>query len=120
MEPITILIGNNEIPAELNDSETALTIAEALPFEGMASVWGEEIYFEIPVQIDEAPDAYPKRETIRSCATISDIHALGMASIPWKAPNTIPASMPRADESPPAITFSTRAFLRSSSYLPIK
>jgi len=57
MELITIFIENNEIPAELNDSETALTIAEALPLEGMASVWGEEIYFDIPVQIGEAPDA---------------------------------------------------------------
>lgn len=29
----------------------------ALPFEGSANVWGEEIYFDIPVQIQEAPDA---------------------------------------------------------------
>jgi len=34
---------------ELNDSETAKKISEALHIEGGAQVWQEEIYFEIPV-----------------------------------------------------------------------
>ena len=34
-----------------------------------------------------------------------------MATIPWAAPRTMPAIIPRADESPPAITFSTMADL---------
>jgi len=36
---------------ELNDTETAEAIWLALPFEEYANVWGEEIYFEIPVKM---------------------------------------------------------------------
>jgi hypothetical protein len=43
--------------AELNDSRTAQQIGEALPIEGRANTWGDEIYFEIPVVADQAPDA---------------------------------------------------------------
>jgi len=39
-----------EIAAELNQSQTAQTIFKALPLEGRANRWGEEIYFEIPVK----------------------------------------------------------------------
>ncbi len=43
--------------ADLNDSQTAQKIAAALPFEGRANVWGDEIYFEIPVEIALTEDA---------------------------------------------------------------
>jgi hypothetical protein len=43
--------------ARLNDSETALAIWEALPLEGKANRWGEEIYFAIPLDLPEAQDA---------------------------------------------------------------
>nr|HID13906.1 hypothetical protein [Anaerolineae bacterium] len=43
--------------AELNDSPTAQMIWEALPITGRANTWGDEIYFEIPVQAEQAPDA---------------------------------------------------------------
>jgi hypothetical protein len=43
--------------AELNDSPTAQLIWEALPITGLASTWGDEIYFEIPVRAEQAPDA---------------------------------------------------------------
>jgi len=43
--------------AELNDSPTAHKIWEALPIAGRAKTWGDEIYFEIPVQMEEAPNA---------------------------------------------------------------
>lgn len=33
--------------------KTAQAVLDALPFEGSASVWGEEIYFEIQVNSDE-------------------------------------------------------------------
>jgi hypothetical protein len=33
--------------------KTSQAIMDALPFEGSAIVWGEEIYFEIPVDSDE-------------------------------------------------------------------
>jgi hypothetical protein len=46
---IRIAAGNVELTAELDDSETAKAIAQALPIEAQASTWGDEIYFTIPV-----------------------------------------------------------------------
>ena len=46
---ITIRIQDVELMAELYDSPTADAIAAALPLQGGASVWGEEIFFEVPV-----------------------------------------------------------------------
>jgi hypothetical protein len=45
------------LPAELNDNPTAQQIAAALPMEGRANIWGDEIYFEIPVMAEQEPDA---------------------------------------------------------------
>jgi hypothetical protein len=39
--------------AEVNDSRTADAIWRALPIEARASTWGDEIYFSIPVSVDE-------------------------------------------------------------------
>ncbi len=47
---IRILLGETELKAELNDSKTAESIWETLPVEGKANLWGEEIYFSIPVR----------------------------------------------------------------------
>lgn len=47
---IRILIGDLRVEAELNDSKTAQLIWEALPIEAKANLWGEEIYFSIPVK----------------------------------------------------------------------
>ncbi len=57
MNRITISAGDVSLPAELNNSPTARRIWEALPIEGRASIWGDEIYFEIPVVADQAADA---------------------------------------------------------------
>ena len=38
-----------DMAAELNDTKTAQAIWEALPIKGRANLWGEEIYFSIPV-----------------------------------------------------------------------
>ena len=57
MKRITISAGNVSLSAELNDSPTAQQIWEALPIEGRANVWGDEVYFEIPVVAEQAPDA---------------------------------------------------------------
>jgi hypothetical protein len=46
---IRILIGDLRVEAELNESKTAQLIWEALPMEAKANLWGEEIYFAIPV-----------------------------------------------------------------------
>jgi len=50
---IRIRAGDVEAVAELNDSETARAIAKALPIEGSANTWGDEIYFRIPVRCAE-------------------------------------------------------------------
>ena len=57
MSTIVIEAGSVTVEAELNDSPTAQQIWEALPIEGMANLWGDEIYFEIPVVAAQAPDA---------------------------------------------------------------
>jgi len=47
---IRILVSDLKVEAELNDSKTAQSVWEALPVEAKASLWGEEIYFAIPVK----------------------------------------------------------------------
>ena len=47
---IKIEIGEVKVEAELNGSKTAQSIWEALPIKGSANLWGEEIYFAIPVK----------------------------------------------------------------------
>ena len=44
-----------EIEAEIIDKNpnTVMAILKALPFQGKANVWGEEIYFDIPVDASE-------------------------------------------------------------------
>jgi len=54
---IRFLIGDIEVLAEFNDSETARALVEALPFESRGSYWGGEFYFNTPVTCDEAPQA---------------------------------------------------------------
>ena len=42
------------VEGELNDSDTAGAIWDALPIEASANRWGEEIYFSIPVASNPA------------------------------------------------------------------
>lgn len=46
---ITIQSGDVSAEATLNDTVTAQAIMEALPIEGSAQTWGDEVYFEIPI-----------------------------------------------------------------------
>jgi hypothetical protein len=48
---ITITVGDIKTSAELNSSETAKKIWEALPIEANVQTWGDEIYFSIPVKV---------------------------------------------------------------------
>jgi hypothetical protein len=54
---IEIKVADMALTATLEDNGTARAITAALPVEGHANVWGEEIYFEIPVQVAQADDA---------------------------------------------------------------
>jgi hypothetical protein len=54
---IQIVAGEVSQTAVLNDSTTADAIWLALPIEGDANCWGDEIYFTLPVQLEEAEDA---------------------------------------------------------------
>jgi hypothetical protein len=57
MKKIVITAGHITAEAELNETKTAMAIWQALPLEGAANTWGEEIYFRIPVSHDLEPDA---------------------------------------------------------------
>jgi hypothetical protein len=54
---IRITAGKVSAEAALNSSPTAEAIWEALPIEASVNRWGEEIYFEIPVVLEESADA---------------------------------------------------------------
>ena len=62
MPKIIIETGDIRLPAELNDSETAQAVYDVLPVSGTANVWGEEIYFSIPVHLEQSPDAIQEVE----------------------------------------------------------
>jgi len=49
-QKIRILVSDLKVEAELNESKTAQLIWEALPMEAETNLWGEEIYFAIPVK----------------------------------------------------------------------
>lgn len=57
MPQILITAGDVTLHAELNDGPTARLVWDALPVDGRANVWGDEIYFGIPVEADLEPDA---------------------------------------------------------------
>jgi hypothetical protein len=57
MAQINISVENLSVAAEMFDTPTARRIIEALPFESPGNVWGDEIYFDIPLHIDPEPEA---------------------------------------------------------------
>lgn len=57
MKKILIKAEEIEITATLNDSMTAEKIYEALPIEGIVNTWGDEIYFNIPIELSQEPDS---------------------------------------------------------------
>ncbi len=60
---IQISTGNLTLTAMLNDLETANQLWESLPITGRVQIWGDEIYFSIPVNVEEQLDS---QETVRA------------------------------------------------------
>ncbi len=57
MVKISIMVKGINLIAELSASVTAEKILKSLPLEASVHVWGEEIYFDIPLECDLEPDA---------------------------------------------------------------
>jgi len=57
MSRIKITAGAVSAFAQLGEGPTAKALLEALPIEGSAQTWEDEIYFGIPVHESQEPDA---------------------------------------------------------------
>lgn len=53
---IVILAGDLRLEGHLIDTPTARALAQTLPFEGRAHLWGEEIYFAVPQVVQDLDD----------------------------------------------------------------
>jgi len=51
MDRIVVTAGEIRMEAELRDTPTAQAIVDALPLEASANVWGDEIYFDVPLEL---------------------------------------------------------------------
>ncbi len=66
VEKIKIILKNLTLAGELFDTRTARAVAEALPVESVPEEWGDEFYFEIPVEM-------PLDETATAKVKVGDI-----------------------------------------------
>jgi len=66
VEKIIIILKNLTLAGELFDTLTARAVAEALPIESVPEEWGDEFYFEIPVEM-------PLDETATAKVKVGDI-----------------------------------------------
>jgi len=57
MKQIRIEAGDVAMTATLADTPTAEAVWQAAPFEGSASMWGDEVYFTVPVSADQEASA---------------------------------------------------------------
>jgi len=57
MARIRFDFGALTLDAELLDTPTAKAIAAALPISSSVLTWGEEVYFDVPVDVAREPDA---------------------------------------------------------------
>jgi hypothetical protein len=49
---IRVTAGVTRVTAELNSTRTAQAIWDALPLKGRTNIWGDEIYFSIPINLE--------------------------------------------------------------------
>jgi len=49
---VEIVFNNSIIEAILNDSETSKKLIKILPIKSVVNLWGNEIYFEVPIEAD--------------------------------------------------------------------
>ena len=57
MSRVRFAFGALILDADLLDTPTAQAIAEALPLSASVLTWGEEVYFEVPVELAREPGA---------------------------------------------------------------
>jgi hypothetical protein len=59
MSEFVVTVDGTEMDATWLDEspETRRAIADALPIDGQATRWGDELYFRIPVDVDAEPTA---------------------------------------------------------------
>lgn len=79
MARIRILAGTLQFEVALDDTPTAQALLEALPFESVAQTWGEEVYFEAPVNANLEPEA---RQTVEPGTVCFWVEGSALA-LPW-------------------------------------
>ncbi len=57
MARIRFDFGDLTLEADLLDTPTAKAVAAALPISSSVLTWGEEVYFDVPLQVAREPDA---------------------------------------------------------------
>jgi uncharacterized protein len=57
MTRIRFDFGGVSLDADLSDTPTARAVAAMLPFDSNVLTWGEEVYFDVPVQVAREADA---------------------------------------------------------------
>ena len=57
MARIKIAWGSSEVTADLRETQTAKQLLKSLPCAARAQTWGEEVYFELPVEAQLEADA---------------------------------------------------------------
>lgn len=79
MAKIRVLAGKARFEIALDESPTVQALLEALPFESVAQTWGEEVYFEAPINANLEPEA---RQTVEPGTVCFWVEGSALA-LPW-------------------------------------